>query len=368
MITSNLTLNNNEKVVFNLRSLFNKQGYKQYKMSKFEEYDLYVRNKDFLISDSVITFTDTNGKLMALKPDVTLSIIKNTNDEPDTIKKVYYDENVYRISKGTNSFKEITQIGLESIGNIDNYNICEVITLAANSLNLISDSCVLDVSHLGIITALLNAINIPDTATGEVLKCISEKNPHELYKLCSDLGVSFDNAQLLKTIATTYGKPTQVLPMLKDTLSGIIDTYIIDRFSDILENVDDSVKDMIRVDFSVVSDTHYYNNIVFKGFVEGIPTSVLSGGQYDKLMRKMKRKSGAIGFAVYLDLLDSLDNNIKNYDVDTVLLYSSTTPLTLIKEQVSSLQSEGLSVYACTKIPSDLKYKSIIKVTECEVD
>ena len=40
---------------------------------------------------------------------------------------------------------------------------------------------------------------------------------------------------------------------------------------------------MINIDFSVVSDTHYYNTIVFKGFIEGIPTSVLTGGQYDKL-------------------------------------------------------------------------------------
>ena len=66
-----------EKVMFGLRSLYRSYGYTQYKMSKFEEYDLYAKNKDFLISDGVITFTDTNGKLMALKPDVTLSIIKN---------------------------------------------------------------------------------------------------------------------------------------------------------------------------------------------------------------------------------------------------------------------------------------------------
>ena len=94
-----------EKTVFSLRELYGKYGYSQYKMSKFEEYDLYVRNKDFLISDHVITFTDTNGKLMALKPDVTLSIIKNSKDLPETVQKVYYDENVYRVSKGIQSFK-----------------------------------------------------------------------------------------------------------------------------------------------------------------------------------------------------------------------------------------------------------------------
>ena len=97
MKNSDLFLSFNEKVVFALRSLYSSRGYSQYKMSKFEEYDLYAANKDFLISDSVITFTDIGGKLMALKPDVTLSIIKNIKDDPDTLNKVFYNENVYRI-------------------------------------------------------------------------------------------------------------------------------------------------------------------------------------------------------------------------------------------------------------------------------
>ena len=88
-------LKNEEKAVFKLRSLYKKYGYMPFKMSKFEEYDLYVRNKDFLISDRVITFNDTNGKLLALKPDVTLSIIKNGEDEVGVKQKVYYNENVY---------------------------------------------------------------------------------------------------------------------------------------------------------------------------------------------------------------------------------------------------------------------------------
>ena len=33
-----------EKAVFCLRSLYRTYGYSQYKMSKFEEYDLYARN------------------------------------------------------------------------------------------------------------------------------------------------------------------------------------------------------------------------------------------------------------------------------------------------------------------------------------
>ena len=105
-----MKLKTDERAMFALRALYGRYGYSQYKMSKFEEYDLYVRNKNFLISDNIITFTDTNGKLMALKPDVTLSIIKNSKDEAGKLEKVYYNENVYRVSGATHSFKEIMQV------------------------------------------------------------------------------------------------------------------------------------------------------------------------------------------------------------------------------------------------------------------
>ena len=143
-------IKNDEKAIFALRSLYQKYGYRQYKMSKFEEYDLYARNKDFLVSDSVITFTDIGGKLMALKPDVTLSIIKNSAE--GSLTKVYYNENVYRVSGTSHTFKEIMQTGLECIGDIDMYNICEVIMLAVESLSAISSDFVLDISHMGLIS------------------------------------------------------------------------------------------------------------------------------------------------------------------------------------------------------------------------
>ena len=145
-------LNNQERAIFALRALYRSYGYTQFKMSKFEEYDLYARNKDFLVSDSVITFTDTTGKLMALKPDVTLSIIKNSRDTARTVQKLYYNENVYRVSGSTHDFKEIMQTGLECIGDLDAYDICEVVTLAAASLNLISPKFSLDISHLGLLS------------------------------------------------------------------------------------------------------------------------------------------------------------------------------------------------------------------------
>ena len=362
------SLSFNEKVIFALRSLYRERGYSQYKMSKFEEYDLYARNKDFLISDSVITFTDTNGKLMALKPDVTLSIIKNLKDLPDCVQKVFYNENVYRISKGSHAFKEIMQAGLECFGDIDNYNICEVVSLAAKSLKTISENSVLDISHLKLIGDIIEGFDVDAQGKKEILKCIGEKNVHELKRVCASLGVADESADIIRLLITTSGKPADVLPLLESTLNGKADISPINQLKEIIEGVDEDIREMLRIDFSVVDDMKYYNGIVFKGYIEGIPTSVVSGGQYDRLMNRMKRKSGAIGFAVYLDALERLGMTAKKYDVDTLLVYSEKDSPSAVSAAVKALSANGSSVLACKKIPEDIKYRAAVRLSNCEVN
>ena len=141
-VTEEKLLTSSERAAFSLRSLYRQYGYLPFKMSKFEEYDLYVRNKDFLISDNVITFNDTDGRLRALKPDVTLSIIKNSSCEPGCKQKVYYNENVYRVSQKLHRFKEIMQVGLECIGDTDILDTYEVVLLAVKSLAEITEDTV----------------------------------------------------------------------------------------------------------------------------------------------------------------------------------------------------------------------------------
>ena len=125
-----------ESIVFRLRELFESSGYKRFKMGKFEDYDLYSKYKDFLVSDAVISFTDAGGALKALKPDVTLSIIKSARPLAGRTEKLYYNENVYRPSGG--GFKEMMQCGLECIGAVDDACVLDVLTLAAKSLKEIS--------------------------------------------------------------------------------------------------------------------------------------------------------------------------------------------------------------------------------------
>ena len=356
-----------EQVTFSLRTLYNRYGYSPYKMSKFEEYDLYARNKDFLISDSVITFTDLNGKLMALKPDVTLSIVKNSADRPTGLQKLYYNENVYRVGKGTRTFREIMQIGLEALGQVDRYCIMEVLMLAAKSLKCISKEAILDVSHLGLLSEFLASIGIRPEETSRVLQYLGEKNLHELSAACRAAGIAEENIALLTQLAALSGPVQQVLPQAETLLKGRVNDSLLAEYIRILSALADTgIGDALYMDFSVVDDIHYYNGIVFKGFIQGLPTAILSGGQYDKLMTKMGRKDRAIGFALYTDLMERLAPAPQQYEVDTVLLYDENTDLKRLQSHISALNREG-SVLALQHKPETMRYRRLLKLQGSEV-
>ena len=296
-----------ERIGFRLRALYSGCGYNRYRMSKFEEYDLYSRNKDFLFSEGVITFTDTNGRLMALKPDVTLSIVKNGKDTTGQVRKVYYHENVYRVSSAEDGFREQTQVGVECMGSIDGACVAEVLKLAAESLKLCSDDFVLEISHLDILSAFVDRI-APDARVREqILGCAGEKNTHGIRQICRENGLAEGAEQPLIDLLGLYGAPKTVLPKIRALAE---ENGVADEAAELSRAVagftGTDMEDRIQIDFSATGDMKYYNGIAFKGFISGIPGSVLSGGQYDHLMRRMGRRDRAIGFAVFLNMMERL--------------------------------------------------------------
>lgn len=347
--------------------IFSSHGYSQYKMGKFEEYDLYSKNKDFLVSDSVITFTDTNGKLMALKPDVTLSIIKNTKNEQG-IQKLFYNENVYRVSKSTNSFKEIMQSGVECIGDIDSFSIGEVLMLAAESLNEISQDFILEISQLDILSRVIDRLELSGDSRKALIKCVEEKNIHEITAICTANAVSQADADIIKNLISVSGKPDIVLPELRQMLK---DMKLDDEITELEKAIEifssSEFKDKIIIDFSSVADFNYYNGIIFKGYINSVFGNVLSGGQYDKLMKKMKCAQKAVGFAVYLDMLDRIDLNSESYDADIMLIYDSNALPSQVQKAISAFNKEGKSVLAVSEKQENKNCKQLYYLKDGEV-
>ena len=320
-----------------LGMLYGAYGYESYTMRKFEAYELYLRNKDFLLSDRILTFTDTDGKLMALKPDVTLSIIKNTRDIPDAVQKMFYRETVYR--PGNSGFREIMQVGLECMGAVDDYCILEVLLLAVKSLRAISESYVLDISHMGLLSCLLDQCGLHGAVRSQVAEAIGSKNAHTVRRLCVENGAPWES---LCDLARLSGRAKAVLPKLQQIFQNGLELVQLTKLLEGLEAA--GCADCVNIDFSVVNDMRYYNGIVFRGFVEGVPGGVLSGGQYDAMMKKMNRTGKAIGFAVYPDLLDRLTEDGPATGWDVAVLYEDNADLAVLSAAVEDFAAKGMTV------------------------
>ena len=354
-----------ERVTLSLRRMYERHGYQKYRMGKFEEYELYLENKNFLGAKSIITFNDADGRLLALKPDVTLSIAKNTHATRASSEKFYYLENVYRQDRHSGAYQEISQLGLEYIGALTDYAAGEVLALAIRTLREISPACKLQLSHAGFVQSLLDSLTVDERARHALTDLIRRKNLDDLGERALSVGVAPAAVSLLTAACQLSGPLTDALiraravaitPGMTEALAKL------ERMRSALEAAD--CLDGVTLDFSLMNDLDYYSDLVFRGYVEGLPRAVLAGGCYSSLLRKFGRDVEAVGFAVYLNELTFLYEGERPRDVDLLLLYSEKDDPAAVVKKVEELISRGLTVRAETEPPHALRYGRAISMTE----
>ena len=192
---------------------------------------------------------------------------------------------------------------------------------------------------------------------------MNEKNMHSVFEICRQNGIDESLAKPLESLLALNGAVPEVLPQLE----ALAKDFALEEELKALQNAlsvfeGTAFENKVVLDFSAVGNIHYYNGIIFNGFVEGVPESVLSGGQYDALMRKMKKEGRAIGFAVYLDLLERLDEETQAFDADVMLLYDAAASAAEISTAVNGFQNENKTVFAASKPTGRIKAKEVYRL------
>ena len=294
-----------ERVSLQVRLLFEQAGFRQYHMGRFEEYGLYQENRRFLASDQVITFTDLDGRLLALKPDVTLSIAKNARVEAGDCGRYYYAENVYRPSQESHTFKEISQMGLECVGAVDEAVTAQVGSLAVQSLALTGRDFVLGLGHMGFITGLFDAVGAPESIRPKLLTCIRDRNTHELQKTAEEAGLSHRGTDALCRLPSLAGTWEAVLSEAEPLALNAAMGGALQELRTLCKTLaEQGQTTRLKLDLSLANDMEYYNGLVLQGYLPGLPRAVLKGGRYDPLTEQFRPGTRAVGFALYLDELN----------------------------------------------------------------
>jgi ATP phosphoribosyltransferase regulatory subunit len=340
-----------ERLSLALRGLYEQCGYQKFTMSRFEPYDFYVRHRDFLAAEQMITFTGLDGQLLALRPDVTLSIVKKV-ESGDT--RLYYAESVYRPSPREGVFRESNQVGVEHIGPITPYDRLEMVLLALRSLQMIAPEVALDLSHTGYVTGLLAPLPIDEGARRALRRCLEAKNPHELAAIARDRVSPADLARLLGA-ARLGGSLKEALGAARALAEGNEMHRALDELAALQQSLASlGEADALRLDFSIAGDAQYYSGLMLRGYVSTIPDVALSGGQYDPLLRRMGKPSlSGLGFAVYFDALAQFLSPVIEPRADVAIVYAPGTNPADVARAVRDCINRGERVWAGANPPPD---------------
>ena len=82
----------------------------------------------------------------------------------------------------------------------------------------------------------------------------------------------------------------------------------------------------------------------------------------------MERNAGAIGFAMYLDLMEDFLIEKKVFDVDCVVLYHESVPFSEVDLILEKLISEGKTAVAQRSVPEKIRFKELWNLTESGVE
>jgi ATP phosphoribosyltransferase regulatory subunit len=235
------------------------------------------------------------------------------------------------MDRNSGNFREILQAGIECVGDVGFYEVAEVVYLAAKSLEALGEGTILSLSHVGLIRFCMDSSGLPACARSQALDCLRQKREQELRALCQEHGAD-DTLPVALLRART---PDDLAPLLTADNAP---------WQELRQIIALLPAGKVRLDFSLGNDMKYYSGLVFKGYVRGVPASVLSGGQYDRLLSHMGKNARAIGFALYLDQLEQLEETAE-WDVDTLLLCGGADPAEILAA-AESLPGTVLAVKA----------------------
>jgi len=331
-------------VLLNIRKMYDSYGYKKISLPSFEEYDLYNENKDF-IDRNVLTVMSPNGKLLALRPDITLSVAKKISKEQSLkYSKIYYQENTYNLTKYV-GYEEDEQLGIELIGKESTFLDFEIINLAVKSLDIINKKSMIVLSHAGFISSIFQNFDLEYEIKEQILDCINRKNSHDIQKILKR------NEHISENVKKLIYKIPELSGNLENIEKELLKYEINDNTKKILSELKQLnsllmkfyKKSKIVFDFSVVKNLNYYNGIILQGYIEDFPNVILTGGRYDKLFEKFGVDTGAVGFAILTDGLKGYYKDTDKKDFEVLIAYDNSDFEKLV-EIVNDFQKKGLRV------------------------
>ncbi len=288
-----------------ITSVLKKRGFGEVITPSIEYYDVFLQADSSLEQEKMLKCTDRGGRILVLRPDSTTPIARIASTKIDAEElplRLYYSQNVFRSDiSGAGRRTEIMQVGAELLGADGCMADLDILSTAFEAM----DACNLDIyrielGHAGIYKALISSLGVSAAVAEQIRLCIESKNfaalgdileayrEQEAYEALKAMPQLFGGGEVLEEALSLTRDPsvTAAIQYLKTIYQALCEA---------------GFGEHIMIDLGLAYEMEYYTGIMFRGYMSGAGSTVISGGRYNALCEKFGRNIPAIGFAIDLD-------------------------------------------------------------------
>ncbi|GAB4074077.1 ATP phosphoribosyltransferase regulatory subunit [Barrientosiimonas marina] len=337
--TGSAEFQSGQALIKTLKHRFQTYGFRQVRTSTFEQYDLYDLVSGTVKRENMIKAIDQSGKVMVMRPDVTIPITRMMASSTTREARLFYVSHIFRQYPEASELEERLQAGVERFGSDRPETDAEVITLAAHGLqDLGFERFKIEMGHAGFFKAVMRQLDLAPAEREQLQMLVQSKNLADIKRFLADVNVPDDLAAILQTIPLLYGDPEDVLKraeelaLTPDMKAELADLHALNK---LLQAYD--AADAVVFDLGLINNMDYYSGVIFQGVVADYGKPVVMGGRYDRLADQFGAVLPAIGFAYETSYLaDALrqENRLVSTapSVDITLFYEP-------QEQINALRT-----------------------------
>ncbi|WP_345250565.1 ATP phosphoribosyltransferase regulatory subunit [Pigmentiphaga soli] len=245
-----------------------------------------------------------SGRSLGIRADMTPQVMRidaHLLNRAGVTRLCYYGSVLHTRPRGLWATREPLQIGAEIYGHAGPEADVEVMRLALESVARagVADYRI-DLSHLGVVRALLEADPAAAARADEIFGLLRDKDTPGLAALAPALRA--DTAAALQALPGLYGdadvieRARGLLPALPQIAAAL----------DTLASLARALDVEVGIDLADVRSFHYHTGIVFAIYCDAWPNAVVRGGRYDDVGRDFGRARPATGFSLDLRELAGL--------------------------------------------------------------
>ncbi|MBU3108328.1 ATP phosphoribosyltransferase regulatory subunit [Clostridium gasigenes] len=300
-----------EELIKKVKGVFTKWGYDEVITPTVEYYNTFHYKTQSLKEEEMYKFFDSKGRILVLRPDMTVPIarvVATKLKDHKTPIRLRYESNVYRVNESLGGKRnEYTDCGVELIGLDSNSSDLEILITALEVLKVANvEEYKLEIGDINFFNSAISTLGVKEEEKIRLAELIEKKSLKALEDFLEQLDIEEDKKQFFKRLPWLFGGKSILEECKSLTFNEGMNAslkYLEDLYNK-LERL--GFGDFITLDLGMVPRLDYYTGIIFRGYVQGVGNTVLSGGRYDNLIKVFGRDEKAIGFSINIDCLIQL--------------------------------------------------------------